>query len=90
MNDVAVSILLLQACFERLVDGREEDGEESYLVFESKLQMRRLARVAEICQRFLRYRDNREEIYWLESRKSYRGEAYIRFVITPLDISSVM
>ena len=90
LNDVAVSIALLQACFERLVDGCEEDEEESHLVFESKLQIRRLARVAEICQRFSRYRDNREEIYWLESRKSYRGEPYIRFVITPLDISSLM
>ena len=90
LNDVAVSIALLQACFERLVDGCEEDEKESYLVFESKLQIRRLTRVAEICQRFLRYRDNREDIYWLESRKSYRGGSYIRFVITPLDISSVM
>jgi ATP-dependent DNA helicase DinG len=52
--------------------------------------MRRLGQVAEICQRFARFGENREEIFWLESRRSLRGESIVRFVITPLDISQVM
>ncbi len=90
LTDLAVTITTLQARFARVVEGFPAEQEENPLVFESRLQMRRLGRVAEICQRFLRYQENREEIYWLESRKSFRGETYVRFVITPLDVSTVM
>jgi ATP-dependent DNA helicase DinG len=90
LTDLAVTVTTLQARFARAVEGFPSEQEENPLVFESRLQMRRLGRVAEICQRFLRYRENREEIYWLESRKSFRGEPYVRFVITPLDVSEVM
>jgi ATP-dependent DNA helicase DinG len=90
LNDLAVSITTLQAAFARLVEGFPPQAEEDPLVFESKLQMRRLGQVAEICQRFLRYPDNPHEIYWLESRKTFRGECTVRFVITPLDVSDVM
>jgi ATP-dependent DNA helicase DinG len=52
--------------------------------------MRRLAQVGDICQRFLRFRENPGEIFWLESRRNFRGEATVRFVVTPLDVSTVM
>jgi len=90
LTDLAVTIATLQARFARAVEGTLPEQEENPLVFESRLQMRRLGQVAEICQRFLRYHESREEIYWLESRKNFRGESYVRFVITPLDVSTVM
>ncbi|MBN2553868.1 MAG: DEAD/DEAH box helicase, partial [Spirochaetales bacterium] len=90
MADLAAAIATLQLHFDRILAGCPEDREDSYLVFECRLQLRRLGAVAEICRRFLRYRENAQEIYWLESRKNFRGEPYVRFVITPLDVSSVM
>jgi ATP-dependent DNA helicase DinG len=90
LTDLAVTIATLQARFAQVVEGLEAGQEEDPLVFQSRLQIRRLAEVAETCQRFLRYHENREEIFWLESRKNFRGQSYVRFVITPLDVSTVM
>jgi ATP-dependent DNA helicase DinG len=90
MTELAATIATLQACFTRMVDGYPQEEEEHPVLFESRLQVRRLGRVAELCQSFLRYRENREEIFWLEARKNYRGETYIRFVITPLDVAAMM
>jgi len=90
LTDLALTINTLQARFSQALEELCGEEEENPLVFESRLQMRRLAQVAEIGKRFLHYRENREEIYWLESRKSLRGESSIRFVITPLEVSTVM
>jgi ATP-dependent DNA helicase DinG len=90
LNDLAVTITTMQARFSGILEGLSPEQEEDPRVFESRLQMRRLGQVAEIGRRFLRYGENLEEIYWLEIRKNYRGEAYVRFVITPLDVSTVM
>ncbi len=90
MSDLAAHIARLSNGFEKIFGRLEEQEEESDLVFESKLQLRRLMKVADICQGFLRYRENREDIYWLETRKSSRGERYVRYVITPLDVAPVM
>ena len=90
LTDLALTINTLQARFSQVLEELSGEEEENPLVFESRLQMRRLAQVAEIGKRFLHYRENREEIYWLESRKSLRGESSVRFVITPLEVSTVM
>jgi ATP-dependent DNA helicase DinG len=90
MADLAAAVTALQARFARILEESSPQSEEDPLVFECRLQMRRLGQVAEICRRFLRYRENREEIYWLESRKNLRGESTVRFIITPLEISTVM
>jgi ATP-dependent DNA helicase DinG len=90
LTDLALTITTLQARFARVVEGTSPEQEENPLVFECRLQMRRLGQVAEIGKRFLRYSENREQIFWLESRKNFRGESYVRFVITPLDVSTVM
>jgi ATP-dependent DNA helicase DinG len=90
LTDLAATITTLQARFAQVLEECSLKQEEDSLVFECRLQMRRLGQVAEICRRFLRYQENREEVYWLESRKSFRGESFVRFVITPLDVSTVM
>jgi ATP-dependent DNA helicase DinG len=90
LTDLALTINTLQARFSQVLEELSGEEEENPLVFESRLQMRRLAQVAEIGKRFPHYRENREEIYWLESRKSLRGESSVRFVITPLEVSTVM
>jgi ATP-dependent DNA helicase DinG len=71
-------------------DAQAAEGAEHPVVFESKLQLRRLAHVGDLCRRFCRFRDNVEDVHWLESRRSFRGETYARFVITPLDIAPVL
>jgi ATP-dependent DNA helicase DinG len=90
LGELAATIATVQSCFAGVIEGCAQDQEDSYVVFESKLQMRRLGLVADICRRFLHYPDHREEIYWLESRKNFRGQPFVRFLITPLEVSWVM
>jgi ATP-dependent DNA helicase DinG len=60
------------------------------VVFESKLQLRRLAHVADLCRRFQRWAEQAGSVHWLEARKSYRGEPFARFVITPLSVAPLL
>jgi ATP-dependent DNA helicase DinG len=90
MTDLAATITTLQARFALVLEKSSPQQEEDPLAFECRLQLRRLGKVAEICRRFLRHRENREEIYWLESPKSFRGQSAVRFIITPLDVSTLM
>ncbi len=90
LRALASTIDLLHSRFEALFSACSEQEQESYLVFESKLELRRLMKVAEICHKFLRFEQDREQIYWLESRKSFRGEPYVNFLVTPLDVAPVM
>ncbi len=76
--------------FEGLLTQLSEEEQESIVVFESKVQLRRLLKAAEGCESFLKFKEDRQNIYWLDTKTSFRGERYVRFVITPLVISPVM
>jgi ATP-dependent DNA helicase DinG len=90
LQELIDAILSLQAQIEGLLGGLGEEAEQNLFVFETRLQLRRLAQVAETCQRFLRYQENREDIHWLESKRSFQGEPYARLVITPLEVATMM
>lgn len=90
LTDLRQSIMGLLSCFEELFKNLSEEDEEESIVYECRIELRRLNAVAEICMHFLNFEDNDQDVFWLEKRKNYRGENYIRFVITPLDISMLM
>lgn len=90
LNDLRQSIMSLLSSFEELFKSLSEEEEEESIVYECRIELRRLNAVVEICSHFLRFQDNDQDVFWLESRKNYRGENYTRFVITPLDISLLM
>ncbi|HUV07268.1 MAG TPA: helicase C-terminal domain-containing protein, partial [Spirochaetia bacterium] len=74
---------------EDLIDNFFESDEEE-AVFECRITLRRMKKIAEICERFGRFDDFTEEIFWLETATAYTGEKYVRFVISPLDIAPMM
>jgi ATP-dependent DNA helicase DinG len=92
MQELARSVTALTALFEEAVDGLEAgEGEtENYFVYECRIQLRRLAAVAEIAQRFQRFQEVRGEVFWLESRQAQAGEPSVRFLVTPLSITAMM
>ena len=90
LNELAVSIAALQARFSSVIEDKAKDEEDSDPVFQCKLQIRRLGSAAEVCRKLLQYQSSPQEVCWLESRKNFRGESSVRFVITPLDVSTLM
>jgi ATP-dependent DNA helicase DinG len=89
MQDLSSSLAVLSGSFERLFGLFNTEDEPSAL-YECRLQLRRLAAAGDICESFLRFRDHPEDIFWLERQRDLRGEAGVRFVITPLDIAPIM
>ena len=92
MAELARQIAVLGARFDELAEGLEEGegGAENYHVYECRVQLRRLAGVGEIAQRFQRYRESPGEVFWMEGRRDRLGEIAVRFFITPLSIAATM
>ncbi len=64
-----------------------EDNED---VFEMKVNMGRLQQIADMGDRFRRFGDFPEQIFWLEKSRGFSGDRFARYVITPLNISTLM
>ncbi len=65
----------------------EEDNSD---IFEMKVAMQRLKNVASILNSFPDYGSNEENIFWIEQKKTGKGEVFYSFTNTPLDISDMM
>jgi ATP-dependent DNA helicase DinG len=89
LQELSAAIASLAVGFAELT-GLFDAEEEPTALYESRLQLRRLVAAGDICDSFLRFREQGEEVFWLERQRDARGEAGVRFVITPLDIAPIM
>lgn len=82
-------IVLIESCSDtlKLVP---ENLDESPVVFEFKAIMRRLQEAASFCEKFRNFPEYSDSVFWIERKKTSSGESFERFVITPLDIASMM
>ncbi len=90
LEELGRSIRFLIHRFEALFESLSEEARENGLVYECQIELRRLAGVAEVCDQFLHFEESPQQIFWMEAQKSFRGERYLRFMVTPLDISELM
>ena len=65
-----------------------EDDWES-LTIELQAQAERLAAVADVLTQII-FRDDEDNIRWIEARPGWRGKSIVRFQISPLDIQEIM
>ena len=84
------NLLKFNALWEASLSNMDEIVSESDAVYELKALIGRLNSIASICDRFMHYNRKKELIFWVEKIKTFKGEFHIRFVITPLEISSIM
>lgn len=90
MGELQKELLLLsQACTDTLKAIPEEE-DENPLVFEFKAMIRRLQEMSSFCEKFRNYSEYGELVFWIERKKTAAGELFERFIITPLDIASMM
>lgn len=73
---------------ERIRRLNDEDRERPE-VYETRQHLRRLQEVAALCEQMRNFGEQPETVYWLE-RRATSGEAYARFVASPVDIGPVM
>lgn len=97
IDPVLVSIRDLHKKIIKLVnyisDGGEilfSDEEDNSDVFEMKVAMQRLKNTAAVLNGFLDYITKEDNIFWIEQKKTNKGELFYSFSNTPLDISDMM
>ncbi len=90
MNELHIRLLRLIDLLEQVIKHVPENEEEAPPVYDAVVILKRLEGVAEVCESFKQYSDQPEKVFWFERSRTSRGESYIRFFITPLDISKMM
>ncbi len=97
IDPVIESIVELHRKIIRLItclnDGGEilfSEEEENPDVFEIKVVMNRLKNLAAVMNGFLAYKTKEENVFWIEQKRTSRGEVFYSFYNTPLDISDMM
>ena len=90
LAELARAIAILGTQFDQLAGDAADAEAENYFLYECRIQLRRLAGVGEIAQRFQRCGESRAEVFWMEGRKDRLGQLSVRFLITPLSIAPMM
>ena len=67
-----------------------EESADEPAVYEAHMNADRLRSYAEICLRFSDFEHGRDNVLWVEKRRSPTGEASASLVVTPLEIRDIM
>ena len=83
-------VLTLLDRMTRVVKELPSELEEEPEVYEFEMVIRRVELMAEFCYLFLEDRDEENNVYWIEKGYSHSGGTFCTYVVTPLDISSLL
>lgn len=75
---------------EDVISGLDEDDRELSEVYDTRLILRRMEEIGAICQKFSSFGENPDRVFWLERNRSAARDAFVRFIITPLEIAPMM
>ncbi len=59
-------------------------------IHEARIAQKNLNQLAALCARFRTFADQPETVFWLEKGTSSRGETFVEYTATPLDITGIM
>ena len=76
--------------YKKILDLVPDGDSELPEVYEGKLLLRRLENIAAVCESFTRMKETEEQVFWLEQKRTSRGEGFTSFIITPIDITGLM
>ncbi|MDR1895092.1 MAG: ATP-dependent DNA helicase, partial [Spirochaetales bacterium] len=60
------------------------------LVYEARMILHRLGELVSISEAFQIWEERPEDIFWMERKRTRRGEEYLRLAIAPLDTRDIM
>ena len=74
----------------KLLDGVKEKDLELPSVWETKQVLKRIECYGMICKNFITWEERPDSVFWIEKRNLSSGGIFLRFIETPLQISSIM
>ncbi len=90
MTELQQRILDCVQAVEGIIRRMDEKDQELPVVFDVRILQRRLESLASVCQSFTMWDEKPGDVFWIEKKKGSSGEPFVRFVVTPLDISHMM
>lgn len=90
MKEFRISIIDLINLLKSIEEDLDDVDVESDPVIETRLNIRRLTELAHVADMFVRFNENPDNVVWIEKKRTLKGELFASFVITPIDISTMM
>ena len=90
MKEFRISIVDLINSLKSIEEDFDDVDIESDPVIELRLNMRRLTSLAHVADMFIRFNEIPDNVVWIEKKRTLKGELFASFVITPIDISTMM
>lgn len=90
MGELERSLVACAEVLRRALEEAPDEVAEERAVYEAKLALRRITSLAATCAKFKDFELHPETVFYLEKLKTGQGEAYIRYVASPLDITGLM
>jgi len=90
LASLRVAITKFASLVRDLSEEISEDLSEDPAVWEAKAVIRRLEAMGGVCLRFCEYEEHSDEVFWIERKRTSKGEPYVRFIATPLDVAPAL
>ncbi|HSV57168.1 MAG TPA: ATP-dependent DNA helicase, partial [Magnetospirillaceae bacterium] len=90
LSALELSLVALAQLLKDLFDSLPEEVSTDPSVNEARLILRRLSGQAGLCSKFREPQEYPEAVLWVSRDRTSRGEAFPRFISTPLDLSGMM
>ncbi len=90
LSALRLAVSQMAALVRDLSEGVPEDLADDPAVWEAKAIARRLEAVGSVCSRFVEYDERPDEVFWIERKRTSKGDTFARFVATPLDVAPAL
>jgi ATP-dependent DNA helicase DinG len=89
LKDLKKSLLALCGNVRELIENLDEEKAADPVVWEIKAILRRFEDIAQICDTFLKYGNNENDVLWME-KQVFSGSPWAVFTQTPLDMAPIL
>ncbi len=89
-TELRLHISRLAGLARQLFDILEENEVDDPAVWEAKALVRRIEGAGAVCNSFLEYEERPDRILWLERRRTSRGEPWVLYYDSPLEVSHAL
>ncbi len=90
MAELHDALLSLVSTVQKILEAIPESSLETPEAYETRIVRERLEGFGSLCQAFSQYDEIREKVFWAERSRLPSGDVYAQFVVTPLDLSTLM
>jgi ATP-dependent DNA helicase DinG len=73
-----------------LFQGLSDEDKESPEIYETRLLIKRLERLAGICEQFRNPGEKTDRVFWIERKRTGAGDTFLNYLSTPLNIGNLM